>query len=390
MDDQQSRRQLLKPDQAEREAKPSTRTIPKNDTTAKNTTTVSTVNTPPAAEVMKPTDVAKTPSGFLAGLIFGLGSKVTDMDVKAPQLDQEFICGWGAAFINITSTFPINKAIFRQQLQGISGYQAMQQLSSEGLRHLYRGLLPPLLQKTTTVSIMFGSYQNFRVRIDNFFPGVPQPVNHAVAAIMAGTLEATLAPFERIQTLLQNQTYQKRFNNTWHAGKELWAFGLREYYRGLTPILMRNGPSNVVFFLGREYLSEHTPDFEKGPSRLAKDFICGACLGAVISTFFFPLNVVKTRMQSQVGGPFNSVWKSFQVVWAERDRSLKSLFRGYHLNYTRSFISWGIINASYEYLMQLFHRAKTTGLLQAPHMQEQVSVAQQELATPEHVHWKKK
>lgn len=27
---------------------------------------------------------------------------------------REFVCGWGAAFINITVTFPINKVMFRQ------------------------------------------------------------------------------------------------------------------------------------------------------------------------------------------------------------------------------------------------------------------------------------
>lgn len=27
---------------------------------------------------------------------------------------REFVCGWGAAFINIAVTFPINKVMFRQ------------------------------------------------------------------------------------------------------------------------------------------------------------------------------------------------------------------------------------------------------------------------------------
>lgn len=27
---------------------------------------------------------------------------------------KEFACGWGAAFINITVTYPVNKLIFRQ------------------------------------------------------------------------------------------------------------------------------------------------------------------------------------------------------------------------------------------------------------------------------------
>lgn len=30
---------------------------------------------------------------------------------------REFACGWGAAFINITVTYPVNKLIFRQVLQ---------------------------------------------------------------------------------------------------------------------------------------------------------------------------------------------------------------------------------------------------------------------------------
>lgn len=34
--------------------------------------------------------------------------RLNDNDVK------EFICGWGAAVINVTITFPINKIIFRQ------------------------------------------------------------------------------------------------------------------------------------------------------------------------------------------------------------------------------------------------------------------------------------
>ena len=285
------------------------------------------------------------------------------LDLQLPRIEGEYVCGWGAAFINISCTFPINKAIFRQQLQGIHGYKAVRQLKSEGLRNLYRGLLPPLLQKTTTLSIMFGSYHNFRLSLDRKFPTVPHPATHAAAAMLAGTLEMTLTPFERIQTLLQDCTYQKRFNNSVHAAKELWAFGIGEYYRGGTIIFLRNGPSNVFFFLGREFLSDRAPSLDNVSGRFAKDFICGACLGAMISTGFFPLNVVKTRMQSRLGGPFYGVWYTFQEVWVERNRSVSNLFRGFHLNYTRSFISWGIINASYEYLLQLFRQLRADGRL---------------------------
>lgn len=36
--------------------------------------------------------------------------------VEEPHDMREFICGWGAAFVNINMTFPINKVIFRYKL----------------------------------------------------------------------------------------------------------------------------------------------------------------------------------------------------------------------------------------------------------------------------------
>ena len=110
-----------------------------------------------------------------------------------PRLDwREFLCGWGAAFINVSVTFPINKVrartiqsrrrkpsiptplpfrtsvhpglsshhiidfcfvlmaqvMFRQMLHGMHTLDALRQLRSEGFHYLYRGILPPLCQKT--------------------------------------------------------------------------------------------------------------------------------------------------------------------------------------------------------------------------------------------------
>ena len=37
---------------------------------------------------------------------------------------KEFACGWGAAFINITVTFPINKVMFRQVFKQCTAFQS--------------------------------------------------------------------------------------------------------------------------------------------------------------------------------------------------------------------------------------------------------------------------
>jgi len=36
-----------------------------------------------------------------------------------------------------------------------------------------------------------------------------------------------------------------------------------------------------------------------------------------------------------------------------RERGVRGMFRGVHVNYTRSFMSWGIINMTYGYLLRL-------------------------------------
>ncbi|RUS74382.1 hypothetical protein EGW08_017863, partial [Elysia chlorotica] len=255
----------------------------------------------------------------------------TNMPLISPiHREGEFICGWGAAFINIWVTFPINKAIFRQQLHGISGRKAIYQLRKDGLQYLYRGLLPPLLQKTMSLSMMFGMYFHCQDVLKEHFPGLGVVPNHAMAAMISGTLEAAFMPFERIQTLMQNREFHNRFANTPDAFRHLWGYGLKEYYRGLSLIIWRNGPSNVVFFLGREHLQTAMPQPDSQSKKMLTDFLSGACLGAMISTAFFPLNVVKTRMQSKLGGPHESGWATLKLLLAERKGRLRELFKGVH------------------------------------------------------------
>jgi len=273
-----------------------------------------------------------------------------------PDDAREFVCGCGAAAINIMSTFPLNKLIFRQQIYGIDASTALRQLHQEGVTLLYRGILPPLVQKTSTLSIMFGMYDQFNRLLMSKCVRWPLRVRQGTSAILAGCVEATLTPFERIQTLLQDRCYHGHYRNMAHAVQEIGQkYGIREYYRGLTAVLLRNGPSNAVFFLLRSEMKQRMPVVESTASEFVENFICGGILGAFISTIFFPMNVVKVRMQSQVGGKFESFFTASSVIYNERNRSIALMFRGVHFNCIRSILSWGVINASYELLKQLLY-----------------------------------
>lgn len=201
--------------------------------------------------------------------------------------------------------------------------------------------------------------------------------------ISAGMTEAVLCPFERVQVLLQHSAYNSHFRNTHQAFKAVRAHGVLELYRGMSVIVLRNGLSNTVFFCLREPLkalvlstvaplrhpistlkegvAETTGPLMTDPNErthsqlfhMLADFLSGALLGASINTIFFPLNVIKQRMQSQLGTSFESPRRVFLLVWRERNRSLKELFRGVELNFTRSLLTWGITNSVYELLRRL-------------------------------------
>lgn len=224
----------------------------------------------------------------------------------------------------------------------------MRQLSQEGARLLYRGILPPLCQKTLSLSLMFSIYEGTKQRL--YVLTDHRTFAKIFAANFAGTCEAILMPLERVQTLLQDWRYHDKFKNTPHAFSVLLReYGVSECYRGLVPIIYRNGLSNLMFFT----LREQSKYILKDNNSLVANFFSGALIGGFTSTVFYPVNVIKVHMQSKIGGDFEKFTKCVRDVYIARNRSIKSFYKGVHLNFMRSFISWGVINASYDTLKTL-------------------------------------
>ncbi|XP_012933669.1 solute carrier family 25 member 51-like [Heterocephalus glaber] len=253
---------------------------------------------------------------------------------------KHYLCGCCAAFSNIAITSPVQKVLFWQQLYGINTQDSVLQLRRDRFQNLYCGILPPLMQKTTTLALMFGLYEDLSCLLHKHV-SAPELATRGAAAILAGTTAAIFTPLERVQTLLQDHKHHDKFTYTYQAFRALKCHGIRDYYRGLVPVLFHNGFSNVFFFGLQGPIKEHLPTATTHSAHLVNDFTCGVVLGAMLVFLFFPVNVVKTHIQSQIGGEFQSFSKVFKTIWLEWNRKLTNLFRGAHLNYHRSLISWG-------------------------------------------------
>lgn len=242
-------------------------------------------------------------------------------------------------------------------LHGVGLKNAASQLVNEGFSTLYRGIGPPLFQKTISTSLMFGTYDAIQRPLLAY--NVNSRLAKVIAALIAGTAEATLTPFERVQTLLQDNHYNKNFINMRHTIKVIATdYSISEFYRGLTPILLRNGPSNISFFLLREAANSYIviPPTSWAGCKIFKEFLTGAFIGALNSALFYPCNVLKVHMQSRLGGPFQSISDAALEIYRERGNRISYFYRGVHMNYTRSFVSWGVVNVAYENLKYLLKK----------------------------------
>ena len=285
----------------------------------------------------------------------------------------EFAHGFCASSVSILLTFPLSKLTSRQAYEGLSVRAALATMRREGGRHIYRGVPPPLLQKGVAMGVCYGAYDFYFHELTRLVEGrderraatdVPMAEGslavRAAAAIASGSTEALFTPFERVQTILQHRHYTDRFANTWDVYRKLRPYGVREFFRGGSAILLRNGPSNAAFFLLREPVRGLLPPAPPpllwgggGPAGAAwdsaRDFFSGAVLGASLSTLFYPINLAKGVMQLQIGGASRSVAVTLANVYRDRN-GLAGVYRGAGGNAARALLSWGIVNTSYELL----------------------------------------
>ncbi|KAL8712577.1 MAG: hypothetical protein Q9220_003108, partial [cf. Caloplaca sp. 1 TL-2023] len=199
---------------------------------------------------------------------------------------------------------------------------------------LYAGVSAPLVGVTPMFAVSFWGFDVGKSLVRSFSPATTPTTPFTIAQISAAgffsAIPMTLitAPFERVKVLLQIQG-QKNLapgEKPKYAGgvdvvRQLYKEGgIKSVFRGSAMTLARDGPGSAVYFATYEYIKRRLTPKDKdgnlsGELSLTAVMTAGGAAGVAMWIPVFPIDTIKSRLQSAegrptIGGTISGLWRS--------------------------------------------------------------------------------
>ncbi|XP_050232235.1 mitochondrial arginine transporter BAC2 [Mercurialis annua] len=283
----------------------------------------------------------------------------------ASSWGREFVAGGFGGIAGIVSGYPLDTLRIRLQQSSNSGSALSilrRVVSTDGPSALYRGMAAPLASVTFQNAMVFQIYAILSRAFDSSVSANDPPSYKGVAlgGIGTGALQSMmLTPVELVKIRLQlhDKSRTKQHHLDCHKGpisvaKTIFRTeGLRGMYRGLTITILRDAPSHGFYFWTYEYMREqlHPGVRKNGQESLKTMLVAGGLAGVASWVCCYPLDVIKTRIQSQTPSSspkYNGIVDCFRR--SVSDEGYKVLWRGLGTAVARAFVVNGAIFSAYE------------------------------------------
>ncbi|XAR50411.1 hypothetical protein NMG60_11004728 [Bertholletia excelsa] len=194
---------------------------------------------------------------------------------------------------------------------------------------------------------------------------IPEGINkHAngtkylIAGAVAGTASRTVtAPLDRLKVVMQVQTTRAYVLS---AIKSIWKEGgLLGFFRGNGLNVIKVAPENAIKFYSYEMLKAVIGDLKGGEKEdigTSGRLMAGGVAGAVAQTAIYPIDLVKTRLQTYTceGGKVPSLSKLSKDIWIQEGP--RAFYRGIVPSLLGMIPYAGIDLAAYETLKDMSRR----------------------------------
>lgn len=176
---------------------------------------------------------------------------------------------------------------------------------SKGILGFYSGVSAAFVGSTFSSAVYFATCE-FGKSILSKFEGFPPVLIPPTAGLMGNIVSsAIMVPKELITQRMQAGAKGRSWEVVLQILERDGVLGL---YAGYSATLLRNLPSGVLSYASFEWLKAAVlRKTEKGKMSPFESVCCGALAGVISASLTTPLDVVKTRLMTQVHGEANKV-----------------------------------------------------------------------------------
>ncbi|KAG5350132.1 hypothetical protein C0989_012531, partial [Termitomyces sp. Mn162] len=207
------------------------------------------------------------------------------------------------AFITYPTEFVKTRSQFSGKKQGPIAI-IKETVKIKGITGLYSGCSALVVGNALKAGVRFVSYDHFKQMLADDQGKVSAP-RSLVAGLGAGMMEAIFAvtPSETIKTKIIDDAKQPnpQYRGLIHGtGMIVRQEGISGVYRGLFPVMMRQGANSAVRFTTYSTLKQFVQGTVRPGQTLPSTitFLIGGVAGLVTVYTTMPFDVIKTRMQS--------------------------------------------------------------------------------------------
>lgn len=174
-------------------------------------------------------------------------------------------------------------------------------IAKDGLKGLYRGVLPPLLGVTPMFAVSFWGYDVGKKIVGSFTGKTVEQftITDISTAGFISAVPTTLvaAPFERVKVMMQIQQGAKSKGMGGVIVDMYKTGGIRSIFKGSAATLARDGPGSALYFATYEYLKKELSTPGKDLSIFAI-MTAGGFAGVAMWLGVFPIDTIKSTQQS--------------------------------------------------------------------------------------------
>jgi len=219
-------------------------------------------------------------------------------------------------------------------------------VARDGVKGLYRGMVPPLLGVTPIFAISFWAYDAskkliFVVTTNRATESLSIPELAVAGFLSAVPTTLVTAPVERAKVLLQVQGQggsERKYKGVTDVLKHLYKEGgVRSIYRGTGATLARDGPGSAAYFAAYEVTKKALTPAGASPSELnlGAIILAGGTAGVAMWALAIPPDVLKSRLQSAPTGTYSGLMDCARKTIAQD--GVRALWKGFGPAMARAF-----------------------------------------------------